>query len=1198
MSTERATHLFACLLMVIACASVGFAQGGALGTILGEVTDSTGAVVPGATVTIVNVATGATNHTITTSSGDFTVPYLQPGTYQVTVEANGFQKAVADKVALVVGQQARVNVALKPGAVSETVEVQANAVALDTDSSAVAQVITQKQVDQLPLNGRNFLNLLFISAGAVQTVGEQGQMRQGEGNAISINGGRPESNNYTLDGLTNTDQALGTPALILSQDAIQEFKIASETYSAEYGYSANQVNIVSKSGTNQLHGTAFEFARNDAFDALTPTPFQTPTKLKLRQNQFGFVLGGPVMIPKLYDGRNKTFFLVNYEGGRIRNGYRVGGTIPTAAEVSGDFSASNLPPFSLLPGSPCQLALTATPSRPCAPGDPQTGNPFPGNVIPSSRFSRLAQVALTNKMFPAPTPSCVANPSSCAGGNYQIFPSLPNDSNQQTYKVDQDLRRFGHAFFRYTKANIAFQNPQNLSPGFSINQFTEDTTSWTVSHTISLGPRILNNFRFGFLEAKAIQGAPPASSSAISALGVSGVFQNLPSYARGFPTLTFPTPLGTFGSPNNNPTTSDIPTWEYADSMTMNRGKHTFGFGLDFRRFVQKRDLSTNFLGGYTYANNLILNNNNGCATPSGFCGTGNSVADFLLGYYSAAATFQPGPFSNANVAGNLNQYHFMYLAPYVQDDWKVNANLTLNLGLRWDYRNVPYEENNKMFWIDDQNLPGAAGFTGGGLCFADQALSSSGVLPAGQTFYRYCGRRNPADGSKTPFAPRLGFAWRPFGGQKTVVRGGWGMYYDSFESREIDDSGDLYPFVERTSLNPTAQPVNVAPKLTDQLFPALSGTVTPAALESQFVAVIISDHPKNPYVEQYTLSVQRELARNTTLEVNYVGNQGHHLLDRINLNTPAQITGTRLATCQAAFAGLPGTLATYNANQCPYRLDRPLPNFAIPGPLNSSWSGYSNYNAANIKLEHRASDLALLTVYTWAKSMDDKSAAAGIGSAGSGFAGHMDDLNPRLDYGPSDFYVKNRFVNSVVYNLPVGRGKRFAGSMNRAADLAIGGWQVSAITTFQSGFPFSITAPDPGAYQSFGMRANLVGNPGVANKSISQWFNTAAFAQPAFGVYGNSGRNFLIQPGINNWDVGLDKTFRFTERVGFQFRVETFNTFNHTQYGIDPTTQAAGGPGQSAVDGNIADISRGTFGKVLSARPGRIIQLGGKLTF
>jgi Carboxypeptidase regulatory-like domain len=292
-------------------------QGGATGSILGTVTDTTGAVVSKATVEVTNVATGVSHQSETGDAGDYTVPALNPGIYKVSVEVAGFGKEVVDNITVAVAQQARVNVALKPGTVAETVEVNAGAVALDTDNSAISQLVSQRQVDQLPLNGRNFLNLLFIGAGAVQTVGEQGQMRQGEGNAISINGGRPESNNYTLDGMSNTDTALNTPAVILSQDAIQEFKVQSETYTAEYGFSANQVNIVSKSGTNQLHGSLFEFNRNDAFDA--NTHFQ-PTKPTLRQNQYGFIAGGPVYIPKIYDGRNKTFWLANYEGWRIKNG--------------------------------------------------------------------------------------------------------------------------------------------------------------------------------------------------------------------------------------------------------------------------------------------------------------------------------------------------------------------------------------------------------------------------------------------------------------------------------------------------------------------------------------------------------------------------------------------------------------------------------------------------------------------------------------------------------------------------------------------------------------------------------------------------------------------------------------------------------------------------------------------------------------
>lgn len=1157
------------------------AYGQATGTILGTVTDTSGAVLPNATVEVTNTATSVTHRTRTTEAGDYSVPDLQPGPYSVNVQAPGFSSQMVNNITLVVAQQARVNAVLKPGTAAETIQVNAGAVALDTDTSSVSQLVSQKQVDQLPLNGRNFLNLLFIGAGAVQTVGEQGQMRQGEGNAISINGARPESNNYTLDGMVNTDTALNTPAVILSQDAIQEFKVQSETYSAEYGFSANQVNIVSKSGGNQFHGSVFEFARNDAFDA--STHFQ-PIKPELRQNQYGYVLDGPVWIPKIYNGRNRTFFLANYEGWRIRNGTSSYYNVPDPAQLTGNFASSNLPAQGT---TACTSALNG--NNPCMPIDPTTGQPFPGNIIPSSRFSNLANV--TAKLFPAP--NCFT--SDCLG-NYHLGVTLPNDTDQQTYRLDQNIGKLGSVFFRYTKADYSLETASTTSIPAGLNIFTENSTSWEISHTISLGHSIINNFRVGSLGATVIQGDSPAPQSDVDALGLSGVFTSLPDYARGYPTISLQNLSGSVGSPGNNPTTSDIPMWEYADSFSIIHGRHTFSMGFDFRTWVQKRDLSTNFLGSFGFNNTTISQNgNNGTNNcPTAYCGTGNATADFLLGYYGSASTFQPGPFSQSgSQPGNLNKYHFKYFGPYFQDDWKATSNLTLNLGIRWDFRTIPFEETNKMFWVDEQNARG-------GLCFADKALLTDGIAPAGNGFYRYCGRNNPRNPSYLPFAPRLGFAYRPFRDNKTVVRGGYGVFFDSSETREIDDSGDLYPFVIRTSLTPTTDAT--IPKLTNNLFPVTStllpvavgsngGTTYPAG--SQFVAVIISEHPINPYVQQWSLSVQRELAPNTTLEVNYVGNKGTHLLDRTNINQPFPVANPAL--CQAD----PTTA------DCPATARVPLPNFtSTSGTLDSRWDGYSNYNAGNIKLERRTNDLALLAVYTYARSMDDKSAAAGIGAT-NGYAGHMDDHNPKLDYARSDFDVDHRFVLSYVANLPVGRGKRFLGNANKAADLAIGGWQLTGIATFQRGFPFSVQANDTfSLLEAYNQRANVVSNPTTGfHKSVNEWFNTAAFTQPLAGSFGNSGRNILREPGINNWDMGLAKNFAFGERANFQLRLETFNTFNHTQWGVDPTspTAAAGGPGTGAVDRNVNDqapSANTNFGRITSARPGRVLQLGGKFTF
>src|SRR5581483_7674043 len=660
MSTRNLISVIAFMLFLSAWM---FGQAGATGTILGTVTDNSGAVVPNAAVTITNVATGVNNQTRTGSSGDFTVPYLTPGTYNVTVESQGFQKSVVQNINLVVAQQARADVVLKPGSVSESVSVEANAVSLDTDTSTISQTVTQQQVNELPLNGRNFIDLLFIGAGAVQTNGEMGQMRQGEGNAISINGSRPESTNYMLDGMANTDTALNTPAVILSQDAIQEFKVQSETYSAEYGFSANQVNIVSKSGTNQLRGSIFEFDRNDAFDA--KAPFQTSIP-ELRQNQFGFVVGGPVYIPKVYDGRNKTFFMVNYEGWRIKNGTNLFFSEPDAAELQGNFSGENLPAWGTPACNDVNTGALAS-GNPCMPVDPTTGAPFPGNIIPSTSFSRLAQVELKAGLFPAP------NCPGCAQGNYRLNTTLPNTVDQETYKLDENLGRLGSVFFRFTNAQYSNQGISgSVSVPAGVSVFVEKSQSWEISHTINLSHNTVNNFRFGRLEAVSNQGGNPAPTTDVSALGLTGVFQNIPAPYRLYPRVNFQNLTAAYGSQGNDSTTSDIPMWEFADSLSLIRGKHTITTGFDYRNWIQKRNLSADYLGDFGYNNTTIQTNQNGCTNPGGLCGTANAVADFLLGYYNNASTFEPGPFSAAGSVGNTNQYHFLYFGPFVQDDWKV----------------------------------------------------------------------------------------------------------------------------------------------------------------------------------------------------------------------------------------------------------------------------------------------------------------------------------------------------------------------------------------------------------------------------------------------------------------------------------------------------------------------------------------------
>ncbi|MGH9937799.1 MAG: hypothetical protein ACREAM_16250, partial [Blastocatellia bacterium] len=565
----------------------------------------------------------------------------------------------------------------------------------------------------------------FLGAGAVETNGEQGGMRQGAGNAISINGARPTSNNYLLDGTSNTDTALGTPAAILSVDAIQEFKEQTATYSAEYGFSANQVNIVSKRGTNDLHGTVFWFGRNDALDANNFfNNARGVEKTKLRQNQYGFVAGGPVWIPKLYDGRNKSFWLANFEGYKRILGFSDLLTVPTPDQLAGRFTATI--------------------------SDPLTGQPFPNNTIPQNRFSRVARLAVA-KFFPAPN-------FTGSGGNYLRNRNLPLDQNQYTIRGDQELGRFGSVFGRFTNTdytNTSVGNTTELGDRF----FIQKTKSWQVSHTIPFSANLVNQFRLGYIEARADENGPAAPQSDIDPLQLTGVFTGIPDVQRTYPAVAFAgvgAGLAGGGSAVNDYTTSFQPMWDISNTTTWIRGNHTLNFGANLRKWSLQRDLANDFLGQFTY---------------SGFF-TGNgtrdhAIADFLLGYFSGASVFQPAGFGVEGKVGNPRQFNFWYLAPYIQDDWKVNQRLTLNLGLRYDFRTIPFESNDRMGWRDLSNPRG-------GLLVADENLVKTGIV-GDQSYYRFAGRRNPADVSKRVFAPRIGFAFRPFSDGKTVVRGGYG---------------------------------------------------------------------------------------------------------------------------------------------------------------------------------------------------------------------------------------------------------------------------------------------------------------------------------------------------------------------------------------------------------------------------------------
>lgn len=1124
MSNRIALILLSTLLVLLLSSPTALWGQTATGQITGTIKDPSGAVMPQVKITVANQATGFTRNTESDDTGAYSFPLLPVGIYSITAEQQGFSIAKRSEIKLNVDQILRIDLDMSVGTTADTVTVQANAIAIDSETSAIGTMVTSRQVTELPLNGRNFLQLLFLGAGAVEVGGEQGSMRQGAGNAISINGSRPTSNNYLLDGTSNTDTALGTPAVVLSVDAIQEFKEQTATYSAEYGFSANQVNIISKSGTNDLHGSVFWFLRNDALDAfdtfvkMRATPGQTLKKNKLRQNQPGFVAGGPVYIPKLYNGKNKTFWLANYEGRRTRTGFQDLLIIPTPDQLAGRFTSEIL--------------------------DPTTGLPFGGNIVPVSRNTRLANLAIA-KFIPAPN-------YTGTGGNYLRSRALPTDTDQYTLRFDQMMGKYGTLFGRVTNSDwtsITVGNTTQLGDVY----FVQKTRNWQVSHSVPITPNLVNQFRIGYVDATANQHGVTAPQSDIDALKMTGVFTTLNDEQRSYPAVGFGgvgSGMSGGGSAVNDYQASNQGMWDLSNGTTWVRGRHTLNFGMNFRKWSLNRDLANDFLGQFTFSGFFTGNKTRD-----------NAVADMLLGYFNSASSFQPAGFSVEGKSGNPRSFNFLYLAPYVQDDWKVSSRLTLNLGVRWDFRTVPNETNDRMGWRDLDNPKG-------GLLVADKTLVDKGIVGDG-TYYKYAGRRNPYDASKRVFAPRIGFAFRPFADDRTVIRGGYGIFFDSAEGREIDGAADIYPYVSRgqyqQSLGQTQALIT-----TDTMFPSFAslGPASPAA--NTFLAVSMSPEPRNPYVQQWSLSIQRALGANTTIDINYIGNKGTHLLMRRQIAQAIPLSDP--SVCQA----------NPSIGNCPVLARRPFPNFSTY--IDSDWSGNSIYNSGNIRLEHRSNNIIFTTVYTWAKSIDSKSAAAGIGNDVAGWQGFLNNHDVRRDRGRSEFNVDHRLVNSFVYNIPVGRGMRFGSSMNKVADAIIGGWQVNGIATFQVGFPMTISANDSGGLNdTFGTnRANIVGDIHASvDQSIAKWFNTAAFSQPGLGYLGNSGRGILNLPGINNWDTGLFKNFRIKERASVQFRFESFNTWNHTQWG---------GPVRSVADQR--------FGQILGARAARINQAGLKFVF
>jgi Carboxypeptidase regulatory-like domain len=1098
-SPSYPNRYFSALLMLL---SAGTLLGQTFGTVTGEVKDSSGAAVAGATVTVTNTGTNGVRIVTTNDDGIYNIPALVPGMYEVKAEKTGFKAATRVGVELQVQQTARIDFGLEVGQVSETIEVTGAVPLLTTENATVGTVIEQKRITDLPLNGRNFLSLVALSpnvtygfAQAAQAAGRQGGTRSEI--TMSLAGGRSAWSNYTLDGITNTDINFNLYIVLPSVEALQEFKVQTGVYPAEFGRTAGQVNVSTKGGTNEYHGSAFEFLRNDKLDARPyffkdpESPTQTaPLKAPYRQNQYGFTLGGPVQIPKLFDGRNRLFFLANYEGFKSRRTTPQFFTTMTPAMRAGDFSAVPTPLQ-----DPATRVRTPNPN---GTGFTVTSTAFPNNQIPANRFNP-ASVYLLEKFAPLPNLTQTGLPNR----NYQYLQKVPVDKDQFTGRIDLNESTVSQWFGRYS-----WTDELTVTPGVQLNGTILYTkaSQWVLANTRVFSSSKVNEFRFGYNSL--------FNNISQELSGVENVNEKIGTPVKvddpnswGIPDINLTnSTLNRFGNDANGPFTIDNKVYQLVDNFSWISGKHSFRFGGDWR-YNQFLQIGNEFARGRFTTNGSFTGNGNTLA--GGYTG-----ADFLLGAMStieSAVALAKGDFRN----------HEWGL--YVDDTYKMTTRLTLNWGLRWEVfqpllDNFGLQPNFQL----KQPLPSYANEpdpskhptlvrTGMGDFYEDLAFRFTGPVQLARDG-RLGNRLIKTDYNN--FAPRLGIAYSP--SPKWSFRTGFGVFFSQESKNSIFDMSRA----AGGRANPTIDQQAV-PTLTYQNF--INTSQLPVSFPPGLTWGADYNLPTT-YTMQYLFNVQRTLGTNSTLEVGYTGNQSRKVAYLVNANAP-----------------VPG-ITTFDARE-------PYPEWH--GIQYLVGDGIGNYNALSGKLTQRfGAALTSMFSYTWSRALDENSAIRGTGSDFT-----LENQRCRsCDYGPSGFNIPHRFVSSVLYALPFGKGKQFANT-GGVLNQIIGGWQLIAIATVQSG-----TSINPGSWDSAGMGAGFPHSnrlhcvegvsPVAEDPTPDRYFVREAFRNVVAGEFGNCGRNSLLAPSTWNVDASAMKDFRFNERHALQFRMEMFNAPNHPAWG------------------------------------------------
>jgi Carboxypeptidase regulatory-like domain len=1114
----------------------------ATGTITGTVTDSGGKVVTKAQIVVRDHSTSLTYKAESLQDGTYTVPLLPVGDYEITVTAAGFETFHRTSATLDVAQRLRIDVSLIVGSANETVTITAEEPPLQTEESSLGNVMGEHSIEELPLNGRQPFTLVLLVPGVQTTSLSSNGFADASNQGFSrlrINGGPTTGNQFLLDGAMDTIPTINEVSVVPMVDSIAEFRVMTNTLPAEFGLtSGGVVNLATKTGTNHLRGTAYEFVRNDALNAINRFAVVNAAtgsaKPKLRYNQFGGTVGGPVWIPKIYNGHDKTFFFFGYEQWHERSASIAYSSVPTALQRSGDFSQTYTSTGALIP------IYDPNSTTPNPAGNGFVRMRFLGNSVPTARMDSLALAVLKYIPMPNVTPQ-------------NMFTNANNFFSDAAGAIDEDVIAIRGDHRISTRDSVFVRLTSNLNltdtPGDGLGisdpgarNDTRKNYNLAIGETHTFSPTVLNEFRASFVRQHLTYVAPSVGGNWPEKLGFPSIIPDTE-----FPSVSI---AGMISTGNTSPPSDGVRVGtviQVADSVTWVKSKHSFKFGFEdhVTRYNQQQQ---NYPSGQFTFSGAQTNN------PQVPGGTGVGFADFLLGQVgSGQLTINPG-FAVSAWAGGI----------FAQDDYKIRNNLTLNIGIRYELFGPPTERHNQFSTFDPTVINPQTGMLG-------EMVYAGVTAPRTYVHYGY------------PYvAPRFGFAYSPK--TRTVVRGGAAMIYNPVESADIHQTNNDAIGFSATNTFSSSGPYDAFQFSAGppSLIAPIGASGGPTAYRGQSVYFQNHDAPV-PYELQWNLTVQRELPGRWTASAGYVGNHGVRLLGGNYAYN--QLDPTYWATYGSAlqnqvpnpFYGqiATGPLSSPTISQSQALL--PLPDYQSITTL-ARHGADSIYHSLEATAEHRyAHGLTALISYTKGKLIDDSSSSDSGESIDGAF--RIGRYNPHLDRSLDSNDVSQNLAVNGVWVLPFGEkshGLRY---------LAIGGWQLNGLMAWQTGFPLSVTGSSNFTGTPY---PNLAGNPTLpaSKRSVKGWFNTNAFANPANYTLGNAPRTLPATraPNYTNANASLTKNFRLPGDMVLEFRAEAFNVFNHPQLGV-PNTGFS--PNAAGVNTNSL------FGTINSALDPRDIQLG-----